>query len=919
MFARIWWKEARQFWPIWAFVALAAAGFQGLFLYSMGQDARQGVLGLSALAFASLYALAVGAAAFAGERETGTLRLLDILPADRRVVWAGKSLFALVTTLALTVMLLAMAAMSTERWNPRDQISMQQALSFGPFVLVALGCGLFWSAILNNALTAAVVATCSAGLGLTFLSATVNFSDPFLFPWLWQVLLISVTTIASVLIFTRESRPRTVRFALQSPIVVTRTDATSPAWAQLQVQSPVATVLSAAPRPVLGTPDAPLVEQSPRRSWVAEARKLAWQTMKEGRRSWCLLVVIELACLALVFLHVTFVRNTFNTHEPGWLRLIVNIGVGLIAGANVFGLENRSATYRFLNHHGARPRLVWLVKLAVWSAGLALIFSPLLVLAAFFLWRSPRTIEDWYLFWSLSPLLFFAVAQLTGMVIRRGITAVVVALVLGLALAVPQSALVNYQMLPVAALFVPPAVLLAITWAWSGDWLFDRPAPGRWLRLGVLLIGTSFLVAGGYIGYRAWSIPDPGPVPAPAAWTDVAPSPLPAAENAAELYLQAGRRLDNRNDSSEFLNRNRELLDEVRRAAARAVCRFPRPIKPTLVDHPEQVPVGRLGQLVSLDVKEREQRGDLAGAWDGIVVLFRMARHFSEPAGLAQYLSGLSLEQMALGLTMEWAVEREQSPERLLAALTAYREMPKIPPPAEAVRAEANLAENTLDLPSDTFRDFLYETLHGKRRPGAMEYALIDAMTSPWERARTRRVNRLVTRAAIDDASREPWQRARNADIEIQYAEQSTPLARALLPNPKSFFLQNDRNEVARRALVQILAIRVWQLRHGGQFPERLDQLVPEILSSLPSDPYSGRNPFRYIRSNEQLVAPLDSAIFQVPTRAASKGSRLLYSVGYDFRDDGGTAFRADFRTQMLDFVFEIPPVEGSGSAGTNQ
>ena len=159
MYARLWWKDARQFWPIWVFLALAAAVVQGLLLYYLGQDARHGALGLSALICASLYAFATGAAAFAGERETGTLRLLDILPVDRRVVWAGKVSFALVTTLALTLMLLAMAAMSTDHWKPRDPLDVGGAI-FGMFVLVALGWGLFWSAILSNALTAAVIAIC---------------------------------------------------------------------------------------------------------------------------------------------------------------------------------------------------------------------------------------------------------------------------------------------------------------------------------------------------------------------------------------------------------------------------------------------------------------------------------------------------------------------------------------------------------------------------------------------------------------------------------------------------------------------------------------------------------------------------------------------------------------------------------------
>ena len=97
MYARLWWKDARQFWPIWLFCS-GRRGHAVADVELRGRPVRYGALGVSALLWAGLYALAAGAAAFAGERETGTLRLLDILPADRRVVWAGKVSFALVTT-----------------------------------------------------------------------------------------------------------------------------------------------------------------------------------------------------------------------------------------------------------------------------------------------------------------------------------------------------------------------------------------------------------------------------------------------------------------------------------------------------------------------------------------------------------------------------------------------------------------------------------------------------------------------------------------------------------------------------------------------------------------------------------------------------------------------------------------------------
>ena len=158
----------------------------------------------------------------------------------------------------------------------------------------------------------------------------------------------------------------------------------------------------------------------------------------------------------------------------------------------------------------------------------------------------------------------------------------------------------------------------------------------------------------------------------------------------------------------------------------------------------------------------------------------------------------------------------------------------------------------------------------------------------------------------------------------ISHAKLSTPLARTLLPNLEWYVVMNDRNVVGRGALVQIFAIRTWQLRHGGQFPDQLDQLVPQLLPYLPNDPYSGR-PFGYVRASGQLVAPLSwDHVGELSTayQSARRGW-LLYSVGPDGKDSGGTTFREDpwvqpmgivyalsTWRQPMDIVFAIPPTE---------
>jgi hypothetical protein len=123
---------------------------------------------------------------------------------------------------------------------------------------------------------------------------------------------------------------------------------------------------------------------------------------------------------------------------------------------------------------------------------------------------------------------------------------------------------------------------------------------------------------------------------------------------------------------------------------------------------------------------------------------------------------------------------------------------------------------------------------------------------------------------------------------------------------------------------VQTFAIRAWQLKHDGRFPESLDALVPEELPSLPIDPYSDR-PFGFVPSNGARILPLRSALSTVRISVDAKfpspppGSWLLYSVGLDRQDDRGIAITDEMNYRLFkgyDIVFAIPPVPGTPPAG---
>lgn len=189
----------------------------------------------------------------------------------------------------------------------------------------------------------------------------------------------------------------------------------------------------------------------------------------------------------------------------------------------------------------------------------------------------------------------------------------------------------------------------------------------------------------------------------------------------------------------------------------------------------------------------------------------------------------------------------------------------------------------------------------------------------PWQRVELGRGNDVTTAGST---SPRMWIGALwDADLPGYLA--STPLARPL-PTNNALLICHDADILLSRAFEHVVALRIWQLEHGGQYPETLEALVPGLLTSLPLDPYTGQ-PFRYCRAGGQKLLPLglsgsagtsaSDLVFSQPTR---RGQWLLYSVGPDMKDDGA---QLDYCTETGrfhssrpwaitwgDLIFPLPP-----------
>jgi hypothetical protein len=82
----------------------------------------------------------------------------------------------------------------------------------------------------------------------------------------------------------------------------------------------------------------------------------------------------------------------------------------------------------------------------------------------------------------------------------------------------------------------------------------------------------------------------------------------------------------------------------------------------------------------------------------------------------------------------------------------------------------------------------------------------------------------------------------------------------------------------------------------NGQFPDKLEVLVPQFISPLPNDVISGQ-PYKYHRTNDPSAQSSD----------ATSGPFVLYSVGWNEKDDGGTPGNSLFDDKEGDWVWEYP------------
>ncbi len=952
MFARMWWKEARQTWPVWGFLALMGMLVQSSLFSYWGAEVPAAGYAIVALVVTMTYLFLVAAAVFAGEREGGTLWILDAMPAERLRVWSAKASFALVTTLALGL-LLWLSALAFGRYSPEWQRAGVVALVWG---LMALGWGLFWSAALSNALHAAVLAMISLCLTLLPLVDLQHGPAVEQTPILLAVAIL--TTGASAWLFHVTGPPR---------------------WQRRRARLTPATTVVAVPT---SNPDSTIRRR--RRIWSAAVPRLFWETSRQVRAELWILMTLAVTSAVIPRL-ITWPSNRF----PSDAAMFMGIGAFILAlmnGVLVFNVENRGQTHRFLLHHGARPGVVWAVKVVTWWVVSLGLWS--IAFAFLWPWLPPfplRGFASGSLFsWAAWGLTIpFAIAVICGMAFRRGILAAMIALVAILVVVVPLFELHSARvMFPWHWPYIAIG-LLGISWAWSGDWLHDRPGWKRWARLAIYTAAAPAILAPLYIAERSWSVPTLPPKQANTFFDRARiVSSIPEVDNAAPLYFEAARIMSRNayptpesrqgtedsnggmaasiNDPTgnlkisqtpgwasdvrlldqqsfdppppwiaEWLVQVEPALVKLREGGQKRACRYFDLRTATEFDRTDGPPIQSLVLPLAISARVRQARGDLDGAWVEVETLLRLARQYSYTSLWSSQL----IEPVANATILRWAADPRQTVATLEKAARAWKAIPPGAAPVDRFQVDVAIFHNTLELPPEMLVEkLLYGQTNIKRKLSPTEKLHTDLQTTPWEIARTRKVFDLLAGAQIQrldhvaypfipphtPVEQQQWFHwmvdpkwgflvledggalALNPD-ELSGLASTTPLLdhAAIGRN----LTQLAREQTFKNMIWLTLLLRLHQARHDGKLPQSLDEIVAASGADTTfaateedlKDPYSGAY-FGYVASHKQLLLPIGTIEVQSslyarssdPLRKPAENCWLLYSVGPDGSDERG-------------------------------
>jgi len=399
-------------------------------------------------------------------------------------------------------------------------------------------------------------------------------------------------------------------------------------------------------------------------------------------------------------------------------------------------------------------------------------------------------------------------------------------------------------------------------------------------------------------------------------WTDV-----PDAENAAAFYIKGANALHASGDVgtpwreydyvqknpwdpaltglAKKLDASRAALNYYRQGSTKKLCQLPFNKSPILAGMllPDLGQARNACRLLAAEARRFESQKKFTEAVDTYLAILRIGSHHAKYGRtLIDHLVGIA--GMSIGLNGAfYGVCRHTYPpaelKRFLAELDKLADV--MPDYARAMQSERAFGLGCIDdlmrLGSGGAQLLQAMNVNAPVVPGSPLTVRITRIVLP-DRTIKADMGRFYDRH-IAAAKQPAYSEAARRD----YAKDCKPwnvLAQMLLPALGRARDEGEKVRARYHALRVVLALKLYRAREGA-YPDQLTWLVAErLLPKIPPDPFSGK-PLRY-----KLL----------------QGKFLVYSVGPNFTDDGGSVEAPDRETGDIGYSSKLPPVTGYKQKG---
>ncbi len=440
----------------------------------------------------------------------------------------------------------------------------------------------------------------------------------------------------------------------------------------------------------------------------------------------------------------------------------------------------------------------------------------------------------------------------------------------------------------------------------SVEELTQKPSRLLWwlhpkVALPVTLIGLLLVAPFVYRGYRIGSVPDIGdPFDADAFGSVV----IASDDNAMTHYREAQTLFRKRTSFSpeddekafefgwtqtsepirKWLEDNQPALAQWRKGTERSQAVVIQPKDMRFESTLEVIQETReFARLARLQAERSAHDGDVDAAWGWLLAVVRASRHVEQNGCLIQRLVGIAIHHSAADGINRWAANPKVTPDLLRKALVELHEADQLTPPISvAMKTEYLVLRNTLREAKSLTDLTEIGTLGSSTGPSSIQSSALYVMGEP---ELSLKVFQHVFANQLSEIDKPMRDRAPTTvgvfhlynlppgtsrclpAFDLDEVVHSAPLARLTLPAYQQSDVATQRESV-RRAVVPVMLGCQLHRRLHGDWPAKVEDLVPDILTELPQDPLGKSGELlRLKRDGEEL---------------------LIYSVGANGIDDGG-------------------------------